>query len=241
MVAGRSTGAVVTLLLLASACGHTHEATSKAPKPAHNAHTHVSPTSIRDDAHGHGVFGPVVEEQLSPADEKRFDEQWRAATRAASGLATPAEATAAGYAAASARAPGVGAHWINWSLLDSPFDPAKPSMLLFDDVPGLGLHLVGHSYWVRSPQEPEGFAGTNDRWHNHRGLCFVGGWLDRQNVPSADMCAGTWIDGSDMWMLHAWVVPEVPNRWGRLAPTNPTLCPSPTRSPDVATCESSLL
>ena len=40
--------------------------------------------------------------------------------------------------------------------------------------------LVGYSYWVQSATEPEGFAGSNDHWHQHQGLCIVNGWADRE-------------------------------------------------------------
>ena len=48
---------------------------------------------------------------------------------------------------------GVGTHWIKWSLVGRPFDPAAPSMLLFDGMPGRPIRLVGFSYWVESARE----------------------------------------------------------------------------------------
>ncbi len=119
---------------------------------------------------------------------------------------------------------GVGTHWINWTLVGQPFDPARPSMLLFAPRVG-GNRLVGLSYWSRSPTEPAAFAGDNDHWHRHFGLCFdERGLLEREQVPDASQCAGTWLNGSDLWMLHAWVVPGQPNVWGVFAPQNPVLC-----------------
>ena len=50
---------------------------------------------------------------------------------------------------------------MKWSLIDKPFDPTAPSMLLFDlrrDPPV----LVGFSYWVHSTDAPAGFAGDPD-------------------------------------------------------------------------------
>ena len=171
--------------------------------------------------HAHGLAPP--ERALSGADATAFAGQWSAAVAAATRLATPEQATAAGYAQASAQVPGVGTHWINWTLVDAPFDPARPSMLLFDEAPGRPARLVGFSYWVRSAGEPAGFAGANDAWHSHLGLCFVRGRLYLEGVPAALACPGTWLNGGDLWMLHAWVVPGLPNAGGRFAPTNPAV------------------
>jgi hypothetical protein len=179
----------------------------------------------------HGVAPP--ERALSRGDATAFADQWSAAVDAAARLSTPDRASAAGYAQASSHVPGVGTHWINWTLVDAPFDPARPSMLLFDETPrpsgrGSGTHvrparLVGFSYWVRSAGEPAGFAGANDAWHSHLGLCFVRGRLYLEGVPAALACPGTWLNGGDLWMLHAWVVPGLPNPDGRFAPTNPAV------------------
>jgi hypothetical protein len=171
--------------------------------------------------HAHGRASP--ERALSGDDATAFAAQWSAAVAAATRMATPERATAAGYAQASSQVPGVGTHWINWTLVDAPFDPARPSMLLFDETPGRPARLVGFSYWVRSAREPVGFAGANDAWHSHLGLCFVRGRLYLEGIPAALACPGTWLNGGDLWMLHAWVVPGLPNPAGRFAPTNPAV------------------
>ena len=148
--------------------------------PLPNAHSH--------EPGGHGVFGPVAESALSPADQRVFDAQWTAAATAARGLATPDAATASGYIEVSSQTPGVGTHWLKWSLVDAPFDPANPSMLLFDEAADRPVRLLGFSYWVRAASEPSGFAGTNDHWHGHQGLCFVHGWLQLEGLGSASEC-----------------------------------------------------
>ena len=121
---------------------------------------------------------------------------------------------------------GVGTHWTNWNLVDAPFDPTRPSMLLY--APRLGhTELVGFSYWVRTsaPAGPAGFAGTADAWHRHFGMCFdAHGMLQQEDVRTAAHCNGLWMNGSDMWMLHAWIVPGFPNDWGVFAALNPVLC-----------------
>jgi len=163
---------------------------------------------------------------------------WAAAEDAALALATPEAARAAGYQPVSPVVAGVGAHWVRWSLVDAPFDPARPSMLLFaTTTEGRPPRLVGFSYWVRSPTPPEGFPGDGDVWHRHAGLCFQRGWLLRERVPSAAECPGTWLHGGDLWMLHAWVVPDVASPDGRFAPRNTRLCPRPGSVADAVSCD----
>jgi hypothetical protein len=168
----------------------------------------------------HGVAPP--EQPLGGADAELFARQWAAAVAASAELATPELARDAGYAQVSPQQRGVGTHWINWTLVEAPFDPARPSML-FDQTPRQPAHLIGFSYWVRSPSEPAGFAGPNDAWHSHLGLCFVMGTLYLEGVASALACPGLWLNGNDLWMLHAWVVPNMPNADGRFAPANPAI------------------
>jgi hypothetical protein len=181
----------------------------------------------------------AVESPLPPDEQVRFDEQWSAATTAAVSLATPALAATAGYVQSSPQAPGVGTHWIDWSAIDAPFDPARPSMLLFDERPGRTARLAGFSYWTRStPGPPDGYAGPNDTWHQHVGLCFVDGWLFRESMASRDDCGGDWLNGTDLWMLHAWVVPGLPNPDGRFAGRHRALCPGDNeRIADALTCD----
>jgi hypothetical protein len=172
--------------------------------------------------------------ELSPADADRFAQQWAAAKASVPSVDTTAKAAAAGYVLSSTPAPGVGVHWVNWPLISQPFDPARPAMLLFTGPLG-NEHLVGFSYWVQGTYPPDGFAGSNDQWHTHAGLCVVNGWVEREGVAAPTDCPGSWLAGGDLWMLHAWMVDGYPNRWGRFAQTNPTLCPT-GRVPDLASC-----
>ncbi|MEP7202281.1 MAG: hypothetical protein ABI894_06715 [Ilumatobacteraceae bacterium] len=189
------------------------------------------PTSDPNHAHT-DVSAEVV---LGPADASIFAVQWNAATAATATHDTEDEALALGYVRATAPSGGIGTHWVLWSQIAKPFDPATPSMLLFDERRSPAL-LVGYSYALQSPSVPEGFAGPNDHWHQHRGLCVDGGWVVREQAPGPDACDGTYIAGGDFWMLHAWVVPGWDNRKGDFAPFNPKLCPSNVGTPDVNRC-----
>jgi hypothetical protein len=161
---------------------------------------------------------------IAGKDRNLFSAQVLAAARAACSLRTVADAQRAGYVRSSSYTQGVGVHWTNWRLVDAPFDPRRPSMLLYG-VTGGKLRLVGFSYWTRSVRSPVGFAGTGDKWHRHFGLCFdTAGQLESEGLRTPRQCSGTWLNGSDLWMLHAWIVPGNSNSWGLFAPLNSTLC-----------------
>jgi hypothetical protein len=160
----------------------------------------------------------------------------RAAAAAACALRTTEAARRAGYVLSSPFTQGVGTHWTNWRLMAKPFDPARPAMLLYATRHGQET-LVGLSYWVRTsnPAGPEGFSGSGDRWHRHFGLCFDDtGMLERENVRSPTMCSGSWLNGEDLWMLHAWIVPGHANVSGLFAALNPELCSR--TAPDIMRC-----
>lgn len=173
--------------------------------------------------HDHGAH--VADAELSPDDARELAEQLAKATAVVPDLDTVEEAQEAGYVPSAPHAEGVGVHWTKWSWVDEPFDPEKPSQLLFEEVTaGKGPELVAFSYWVSSPHEPEGFAGGTDAWHQHLGLCFEDGIVTNEEVPDRTQCAGDWINGNDLWMLHAWVVPGMENRLGVFGNINPRLC-----------------
>jgi hypothetical protein len=189
------------------------------------------PTSDEDHAH----TDVAAEVPLGPVDAPMFAAQWSAAQGAIPSHATEEQAAALGYVRATAPSGGIGTHWVLWSQIAKPFDPAVPSMLLFDERKSPAV-LVGYSYALQSPIRPAGFAGANDHWHQHRGLCVDGGWVVREQAPGPDACDGTYIAGGDFWMLHAWVVPGWDNRKGDFAPFNPKLCPRNVGTPDVNRC-----
>ncbi len=185
---------------------------------------------------GHGRAGPEPALDVTGADRPVLARELRAAADVACRLRTTEDARRAGYTVSANFTEGVGTHWTNWRLVDAPFDPTRPSMLLYG--PRLGeTRLVAFSYWVRTLQAggPNGFAGDADHWHRHFGLCFdTRGLLQRENVAARADCAGRWLNGSDMWMLHAWVVPGDANLWGVFAALNPVLCRR--NVPDISRC-----
>ena len=125
-------------------------------------------------AHGHDETATHVELPLFTGDAGTFADQWLAAQRSVVVVDTIDEAAALGYVRASAWGPGIGTHWVSWTQIAKPFDPAHPAMLLFDERRQPAV-LVGYSYWVQSATAPVGFAGSNDEWHQHTGYCVVNG------------------------------------------------------------------
>src|SRR5688572_18912906 len=65
---------------------------------------------------------------LPPEEQAQFDEQIRAAVDAAAAFVDTDTAAAQGYVRSSTQLPGIGTHWVKWSLVDAPFDPARPAM-----------------------------------------------------------------------------------------------------------------
>ena len=97
-------------------------------------------------------------------------------------------------------------------------------MLLYDElVRGEPMELIAYSYWVQSDGEPEGFVGEADGWHQHRGVCFINGYIKDEHIER-EQCPGDWVNGEDLWMLHAWVVPGIENVYGEFHNVNPLLC-----------------
>ena len=177
-----------------------------------------------DAKHDHGHDHGDHDHELTPAEEAQLEAQWQEAVDAVDRFDSLEKVEAAGYVLASGVSDGAGAHYVKWSAVDRPFDPAEPSMLLFEElVRGEEPELIAYSYWVTSDEEPVGFAGEQDTWHQHLGVCFINGWIKDENLQR-DECVGDWVNGMDMWMLHAWVVPGLENEYGRFHTVNPLLC-----------------
>ena len=242
---------MVLLLVACSSAAASRPATSSksvaplAPTPTDRLPTAEATALIRlaadsgpiDAATSQDHSTVTLASSLPPEEQARFDAEIQAAVDTAKQFATTDAAAAAGYVQSSLQLPAIGTHWIKWSLVDAPFDPNRPSMLLFDESTLHPTRLAGLSYWVRSETPPEGFTGPNDIWHRHSGLCFENGWLARENVPSSGECAGQWLNGSDLWMLHVWVAPDVTNTAGLFAARNTALCPPDRQQlPDVLKC-----
>ena len=82
-------------------------------------------------------------------------------------------------------------------------------------------------------------ADTLTAYRTRYGWRLRGGfwnWVDREEATGPSDCAGTYLAGGDLWMLHAWVVRGYDNRDGRFATFNPKLCPPDAGTPDLLRC-----
>lgn len=179
-------------------------------------------------AGGHGHRGPTVWYPIEDAaTREQLGTELAISREAALALPTVADAEAAGYRAVTTYLPCIGAHYMKFSFVDGTFDPTAPEMLLYDGN-GPDARVVGLSYYVlvSDGTAPEGFAGPNDPWHQHIGLCIKNGLVIGPERWSKDRCeaaGGTKSDGSDAWMNHTWTVPGWESPWGVFSGEHPEL------------------
>ncbi len=202
--------------------------------------------------HIHGVKAGDVAAEAKP--DKPLDRATRDVLQAQLMVArdvalrypTVADATAAGYFLAGGFAPGSGAHYVGIGGIafgNSQIDVAHPSTLIYDgtspDSRIVGLMYLGYG----GKKAPAGFAGPNDHWHRHSGVCikYGGGQIEVPFPADADVtrkqCAD--VGGSFLnitpWMVHAWVVPSWESPLGVFSHDNPNVrCADGTYTTDKA-------
>jgi len=179
-------------------------------------------------AEEHGVRGKVEQIPLTAAEQKVLNAQMAAAANVAREYPTVKDAEAAGYMESTPYVPCIGAHYTNVALA-THFDAAHPSELLYAGTTPTSK-IVGLSYLVWHPNgPPPGFAGPNDRWHQHNangGLCLRGGVVIAGEESTRAQCAA--LGGhktllADIWMVHAWIVPGIVCNWGVFSGECPAL------------------
>jgi hypothetical protein len=180
------------------------------------------------DAAEHGVRGAVEPVALTAAEQSELNVQLAAAKTVAREYPTVKDALAAGYAMSTVYVPCIGAHYTNIRFADH-FDPAHPSELLYEGTTP-DSKIVGLSYLVwHTGGPPPGFAGPNDRWHQHNangGLCLKGAVVVAGEESTRQQCAamgGRKTLLTDVWMVHAWVVPDITCVWGVFSGECPNL------------------
>ena len=183
------------------------------------------------DDHGHGDGELVPEVPLDPATRDALAAQLVTAREVAMAHPTVAHALLDGYQQVTPYVPKIGAHFMRFAVVDGRFDLERPEMLLYDGT-APDSRIVGLSYYVRSRTEPEGFAGPNDHWHRHLGLCVstttfqvVGN--EKTTVEECRRRGGVKADGTDGWMVHAWVVPAWESPRGVFSAEHPGLVARP--------------
>ena len=184
---------------------------------------------VKKDAEGHDHRGPLVQHSVTQADRQALIEQQRKARSVADTYPTVAAAEAAGYKKSTVYVPCIGAHYTKTALVGH-FDPSTPSELLYDGT-APESKIVGLSYLLLNKGgPPEGFAGSNDQWHQHTangGLCLnaqavvVGN--ESTSIKECEARGGKKIALTDIWMVHDWVVPGWECGWGVFAGECPEL------------------
>lgn len=194
--------------------GHEHGAAASDALGAAHAH-----------GHGEGTEAPPVALDVPTRDA--LADQLVDARDVAARYPTVKEAEADGYRAVTPYLPLIGAHYMKFLTVDGTFDLEQPEMLLYDGTDP-SSRIVGLSYYVRDDEAPQGFAGDNDHWHRHIGLCidadnpFVLG--DEQTTEGeCRRRGGVKAEGADGWMVHAWVVPGWESTQGVFSAENPQL------------------
>jgi hypothetical protein len=176
---------------------------------------------------GHGHGGPVPHKVITdPEVRAQLASEIEIARDAAAQFPTAADAMQAGYFRVTPYVPLIGAHYMNFDYVDGVFDPTRPEMLLYG-ANGPDADMVGLSYYVVSEDgPPAGFAGPDDYWHEHLGLCVnatgvIGG--EDTTEEECEAMGGFKTDGSGKYMVHAWVVPGWESPWGIFSDEHPDL------------------
>jgi hypothetical protein len=185
-------------------------------------------TAAQAEAEAHGARGKVQAVPLTAGERKVLEQQLATAKQVALAYPTVKAAEAAGYSKSTVYVPCIGAHYTNVGLAGR-FDAAHPSELLYAGTDP-DSKIVGLSYLVwHGGGPPPGFAGANDRWHQHNangGLCLKGGLVVGGESSTRQECAA--MGGhktllTDIWMVHAWVVPGITCKWGTFSGECPEL------------------
>jgi hypothetical protein len=186
-------------------------------------HTHPAPEETR---HTHGAGGVSISwEQL-----RDIEGMLTAAKAATEKYRDVALARADGYRPTTPVLYGVGAHWVNQSLLDEGiFDITRPQVLLYDYGPDGGLELVGVSWAL--PQRPgealPPYFAPLAHWHEHsfaRSCIGTRGADLFQTLPldeASCRATGYVFFREEPWFLHAWLFRPSPE--GIFSHTNSTL------------------
>ncbi|MDZ7676848.1 MAG: hypothetical protein U5K30_17510 [Acidimicrobiales bacterium] len=126
---------------------------------------------------------------------------------------TAGEAEADGWHQVVPYAQGMGTHHMRGigEGIDDVFEGGRPEFLMYDGN-GPDAELTGMAWWVRSEGgPPEGFKGDNDWWHQHPNVCLSQKltWIG-QGISEEDCEAmgGIHLPNDDMWMAHAWIMPD---------------------------------
>jgi hypothetical protein len=215
-VAGHEHGATVTDAAVAGTpCKQSMPPDFEGPMVigASSSHTH----------HGPVPWHPIKDR----ATRDLLGRQLEIAHEATVRYPTVADAEAAGYQKIGPYLPCIGAHYVKTPIYLGGFDPATPTMMLYDGT-NPDSKVVGLSYAMladkRSP--PDGFAGPNDPWHAHGiggKFCVKDDFVIGATAEGCTENGGNTVGFDKHWMNHVWVADAWPSSWGLFSNENPDL------------------
>src|SRR5436190_7852508 len=240
-----------------AAAGHDHDMAGMSDEEmaAHEAHSAAELAFLFPDGDDkgwselsngdqHGVHPPDVPfATLDAATRQTLEHQLALTVQAAQEYPTVAAAEAAGYRRQGPLSPGLGAHYTggaidyDGSLTDDEL--LHPSTIVFD---GTDPDSVIAGFMFISIASPEaladsGFAGPNDHWHTHAGVCLKSAGNGANDALGADgditqaQCeaeGGSFMDVTPS-LLHVWTSPQYTSPLGVFSHLNPAVtCPDGT-------------
>jgi hypothetical protein len=190
------------------------------------------------------AHAPDVPEHLIPAAQRtELQRQLRLTEKAVEAYPTVAAAEAAGYRRAGPFTPGLGAHYVGGAMVGAKgltdAQIVRPSAMVYagtdPDSPIVGFMYI--ALGGGADANPAGFAGPNDHWHTHSGVCVRSSGDGAIDALGADgsiteaRCKadhGSWMAITQS-LLHVWTVPSYTDPLGVFAHTNPAVtCPDGT-------------
>jgi hypothetical protein len=167
---------------------------------------------------------PSVEEPLPAATRTVLGGELVVARAVADRYPTVADAERAGYRRVTGAEPGFGAQYARPEAMDTTFAIDQPEVLAYAGSDPASP-IVGVGYFVYGTDEPTGFAGPNDRWQEHAGLCLGDGVVVGSAGTTEAACAarGGRLAPASAWTLRAWVVPGWESPDGVFSPAHPGL------------------
>jgi hypothetical protein len=186
----------------------------------------------------HGYEPDVPIDSLDPATRAEYQRQLNLTMDAIRAYPTVKDAEAAGYRRVGPFAPGLGAHYVGGGAYDmdgvmSDDEIRRPGGIVYSGTKPDSV-IVGFMYTAvafKDGKAPEGFAGPNDHWHSHSGICLKPGVngtdaLGADGSISADECkarGGNFIEDITASLLHVWTVPAYTSPTGVFSHVNPTI------------------
>jgi hypothetical protein len=194
-------------------------------------HDHSGAAASGDHAHATVPYQP-----LDQAAQAQLISQMEVVRDITMRYPTVADATAAGMRPVGRFSAGSGAHYLvplDTSVLGSlrEFDLERPIIYLYSGNEPTST-VVGVMYYLMTADAPEGFAGPNDVWHLHTGLCLkysatgIDLPLPVDGDVTSDQCSAV---GDAMfmdvtgYMIHVWSGSGWESPAGIFAHDNPAL------------------